>query len=340
MISNQQIANKLYENRSSIIKNVIASILIFLILVIEGCINFIDMEFHFENLLNPSLWVQTGTKVMLLVLIKMACMFIFLDVARNTNFDLLSKENKNKKLLKLKGADFPFYIENVKNKEIKKEAFTKLIQKKLIKLEKHAKPSDRLLYFNQDKISQDAKKNNEYCIKRQELEEKLSSEYQEKNYQILDVKDFEQIDPAVFDMPITTRNVNKYQMTAKTKTSVGLTIMSSAIMLIVSQAIWNASSLAPKEELPVITITIGFLIDFIFIVWQSITGIVSAFTTINNQEVLPYCNRNGVLEEYLYWKEPDKKDNLKIIIDEMEKASIDEAKQKLNKTETKLQEEA
>lgn len=324
MISSNQVLDKIYENRSTIIKNVIAGILILLILIIEGCINFIEMEFHFENLLNPSLWVQTGTKVLLLVLIKMACMFIFLDVARRTNKQLVVKTKLNDRLMKLKGADFPFFCENIKNKEIKKEAFTKKIQKQLRKLEKSAKPSDRLLYFNQDQFSQDLKLNNGYCVRRKELEEKLTEEYQEKNYQFLDIKGYQQIDPAVFDMPIVTRNVNKYQLTAKTKMSVGITILTSAIMLIITQSIWNASSLAPKDELPVIAITIGLLMDFIFIVWQSVTGITAAFTTINNQEVLPYCNRNRILQEYIFWREPDKKDNLKKWIDNLEESIVQE----------------
>ena len=324
MISSNQVLDKIYENRSTIIKNVIAGILILLILIIEGCINFIEMEFHFENLLNPSLWVQTGTKVLLLVLIKMACMFIFLDVARRTNKQLVVKTKLNDRLMKLKGADFPFFCENIKNKEIKKEAFTKKIQKQLRKLEKSAKPSDRLLYFNQDQFSQDLKLNNRYCVRRKELEEKLTEEYQEKNYQFLDIKGYQQIDPAVFDMPIVTRNVNKYQLTAKTKMSVGITILTSAIMLIITQSIWNASSLAPKDELPVIAITIGLLMDFIFIVWQSVTGITAAFTTINNQEVLPYCNRNRILQEYIFWREPDKKDNLKKWIDNLEESIVQE----------------
>lgn len=320
MTTKQEIADKLFENRTAIIKNVIAAVLIFLILVIEGCVNFIDMEFHFEKLKDPSLWAQVGTKVLLLVLIKMACMFIFLDVARKTNKELQIKAKTNSQLLKLKGADFPYYCENIKNKEIKKEAFTKKIQKKLRKLEKHAKAEDRLLYFNDSEESKNLKGKNTYCIKRKELEEKLTDEYQEEHYQALDVKHYEQIDPAVFDMPIVIRNTNKYQLTAKTKMSVGLTIFGSAIILIFTQSIWNVSNLAPKEELPVIAITIGFLMDFIFISWQTVTGIMSAFTTINNQEVLPFCNRNRILKEYIFWKEPNKKENLQIWIEQIEKS--------------------
>lgn len=324
MIDNRQVFDKIYENRSTIIKNIIAGILILLILVIEGCINFIEMEFHWDNLLRESLWVQVGTKVLLLVLIKMACMFIFLDIARKINKQLVIKTKLNDKLMKLKGPDFPFFCENIKNKEIKKEAFTKKVQKQLRKLEKRAKQSDRLLYFNQDPINSNLKLDNKYCIKRKELEEKLTDEYQEKNYQFLDIKNYQQIDPAVFDMPIVTRNVNKYQLTAKTKMSVGITILTSAIMLIITQSIWNASNLAPKDELPVIAVTVGVLMDFIFIVWQSVTGIMSAFNTINNQEVLPYCNRNRILQEYIFWREPDKKDNLKKWIENLEDAVIEE----------------
>ena len=324
MISSKTIGDKIYSNRASIIKNLVAGVLIFLVLVLEGCINFIDFTFKIYNLLNLDLWVQIFTKVLLLVLIRMACMFIFLDVARNTNLDLQKEIKLNEKLLKLKGSDFNIFCENVKNKEIKKEAFTKKIQKKLSKLEKRAKLSDRLLYFNTDAIYIEEKKINKYCIKRKQYEEMLTNEYQEKNYQLLNVRGYEHIDPAVFDIPVSTREVNKYQLTSRTKMAIGTTIFTAAIMLIFTQTVWNAAQLTAKVDLSGIAITIGILMDILFILWQGINGITTSFTTINDQEVLPYCNRNRILKEYLYWKEPNKKDNLTIWIEKLEQSSIDE----------------
>ena len=324
MISSKTIGDKIYSNRASIIKNLVAGVLIFLVLVLEGCINFIDFTFDIYNLLKLDLWVQIFTKVLLLVLIRMACMFIFLDVARNTNLDLQKEIKLNEKLLKLKGSDFNIFCENVKNKEIKKETFTKKIQKKLSKLEKRAKLSDRLLYFNTDAIYIEEKKINKYCIKRKQYEEMPTNEYQEKNYQLLNVRGYEHIDPAVFDIPVSTREVNKYQLTSRTKMAIGTTIFTAAIMLIFTQTVWNAAQLTAKEDLSGIAITIGILMDILFILWQCINGITTSFTTINDQEVLPYCNRNRILKEYLYWKEPNKKDNLTIWIEKLEQSSIDE----------------
>lgn len=334
MITYKQIGDYLYDHRTAIIKNGIAAVLIFLILIIEGCINFVDMEFHWENLRNWSLWVQIATKVLLLVLIRMACMFIFLDVARKTNKRLGVETLLNEKLLKTRGNDFPYYCENVKNREIKKEAFTKKIQKKLATLERRAKTKDRMLYFSLHEGDQYLKEKNKYCIKRKMFEEMLTDEYQEKNYFCLDVKHYARIDPAVFDLPISIRNENKYQLTSKTKSAIGLSIMSAAFILVMVQTIWNATNTAPKEELPVIALTIGILMDTLFIAWQTIQGITGAFNTINNQEVTPYCNRNRILKEYGIWRNPDKVDNMTKWIEQLENAARQETEKLMEKENT------
>ena len=72
----------------------------------------------------------------------------------------------------------------------------------------------------------------------------------------------------------------------------------------------------------------NILIDLIFMVMQAFTGIRQAFTTIDTQEVLPYANRNRTLQEYIYWKEPNKQDNIKTWIEALENSARKEAENK------------
>jgi hypothetical protein len=72
-----------------------------------------------------------------------------------------------------------------------------------------------------------------------------------------------------------------------------------------------------KNDLDLLIIFSGLLMDFIFIVWQGLTGISSAFTIVEQQEVLPYVNRNRILEKYLYYKNPNDEKTVRDCINTM-----------------------
>ncbi len=305
---------KLAYNKTNILKNVFSILLLILILIVEGCFNFVTFEFNIEKLANLGFWTNVAFKVVLLVLVKMWVMSIFMDVARNKNKDLDFNKKLNEKLMQTKDDKFPKWVENVENKEIKIEFYKKKINKMIAKLEHEATPQDRMLYFNDD---EELKLHSEYCVERAELEYLLTDEYIEKNYHWLDINKYPQIDSAVFDCPIGNDNISKkYQLSAKTKTAIFTSLLSASIITIILQTVWNSIEMF-KNDLDLLIIFSGLLMDFIFIVWQGLTGISSAFTIVEQQEVLPYVNRNRILEKYLYYKNPNDEKTVRDCINTM-----------------------
>lgn len=305
---------KLAYNKTNILKNVFSILLLILILIVEGCFNFITFEFNISKLSNLGFWTNVAFKVVLLVLVKMWVMSIFMDVARNKNKDLDFNKKLNEKLMQTKDDKFPKWVENVENKEIKIEFYKKKINKMIAKLEHEATPQDRMLYFNDD---EELKLHSEYCVERAELEYLLTDEYIEKNYHWLDINKYPQIDSAVFDCPIGNDNISKkYQLSAKTKTAIFTSLLSASIITIILQTVWNSIEMF-KNDLDLLIIFSGLLMDFIFIVWQGLTGISSAFTIVEQQEVLPYVNRNRILEKYLYYKNPNEEKTVRDCINAM-----------------------
>jgi hypothetical protein len=159
-----------------------------------------------------------------------------------------------------------------------------------------------MLYYKDDET---AKSNNKYCVKRAELEYLISDEYINNNIAWLDINNYPIIDSAIFDCPIGNDNIHKkYQLSAKTKTAIFSSLLFASTSFLMIQTIWNAIELG-KSDLDALVIFSTIIMDFIFIVWQGLTGIGTAFSIVEQQEVLPYVNRNRILEKYLYYKNPD-----------------------------------
>ena len=294
---------KIAYNKTTILKNTFSILLLILILVVEGCFNFLTFEFKIERLLSLGFWTNVATKVVLLVLVRMWVMSIFIDVARNKNLELKFQRNVNERLLETKDDKFPKWVENVENRDIKIEFYKRKISKKLARLEHHALSRDRMLYFSEN---EEVKKTNKYCQKRKELAYILTDEYIEKNFEWLDIKIYPQIDSAIFDCPVTNNNIaKKYQLSSKTKNAILGTLLSACFLTLVTQTIWNSIELNGNKA-DLLVIMASLIMDFIFIGWQGLTGIGNAFSIVEQQEILPYVNRNRILEKYMYYKNPDK----------------------------------
>ena len=314
---------KLIYNRTNVIKNALSTILLILIFAIEGCFNFLTFEFNYKLLLNVGFWVQIGIKILLLNLVKIWVMSIFLNIARIKNVDLNYNKKVNDKLMQSKDNDFPNWVENVENREIRVEFFKSKINKKLAKLESKAKPKDRMLYYSD---REHLKSTNRYCRKKKELEYFLTNEYINKNIDYLMVKNCPKIDAAVFDCPITNENIAiKYQLSARTKSAIFTSLLVASCMFFIIQTIWNSIELFRNDE-PVLSVLATLIMDAVFLLWQALTGINTAFNIIESQEVLPYVNRNRILEKYLYYKNPDKIEATKKYLIEMKKECKDESK--------------
>lgn len=313
--------DKLIYNRTNILKNALSTILLILILIVEGCFNFLTFEFNVTILFNIGFWIKIGTKILLLNLVKIWVMSIFLNVARLKNTDLRYNKRVNERLLQSKDNNFNWWCANVENREIKVEHFKAKISVKLVKLEKRARAKDRMLYYSND----NALKNiNNYCIKKKELEYLLSDEYINENINYLNVR-CPKIDAAVFDCPVTSDNIStKYQLSSKTKSAIFTSLLVASIMFFVIQTIWNSIDLFRNDEALLVVLS-SLIMDMVFILWQGLTGINTAFTIIETQEVLPYVNRNRILEKYLYYKNPDAIEQTKKYLVEMKKECKNES---------------
>lgn len=308
---------------SSLLKNLLAYVIIVFVLIIEGCFNFVELGFDVNLFKKLAFWFSILFRVFLLVLVRSAALLIFLDVARAKNMDLRKAKEINEKYMKLKGDDFPKYIEMVKNPEIKTKVWKEQINKKLAKLEKKAKQEDRSLYYKKGDEYDLQKENNAYCQKRKFLEEQLSNEYIEKNLDTLVItKKYPKLDPALFNLPVGTENINgQYQIIAKTKNAVFASIAMSAALAMVSQSIVRALTFYPTDVY-MLGVFISIFMDLIFIVVQFWSGIISAFSKIRKEEVTPYINRNEILKEYLHWKNPGDPDTFAKWLMQLEELNI------------------
>lgn len=309
---------------SSLLKNLLAYLIIFMVMIILGCFNFAELGFDTKLLTKLEFWGTVLFRVALLVAVRSAAMLIFLDVARAKNMDLKQAKNLNDKYMKLKGDDFPEYIDTIENPGIKIKAWKTQVYKQLTRLEKKAKPEDRALYFKKGDSYNLQKESNDYCVRRRELEEQLSKEFINENLDNLIIKKkYPKLDSAVFSLPVgTDDNYNKqYQITAKTKNAVVGSIALSAALAIVSQSIIHSMTVYPTDVY-MLGVFISIISDLIFVIVQFWSGIMGAFSKIQTEEVTPYVNRNEILKRYLYWKEPQK-DRIKTMINLIEESVVD-----------------
>ncbi len=314
---------------STLLKNLLAYIIIFLVLIIEGCFNFVELKFNVDAFYSIEFWAETFFRVFLLVVIRIAAMLIFLDIARAKNMDLRKAKEINDKYMKLKGDDFSEYMETVKNPSIKIKAWKEQVNKKLAKLEKKAKQEDRSLYYKKGEEYKLQKENNEYCKQRKLLEEQLSNEYIKESIETLIIrKKYPKIDPTVFSLPVTVENLNKqYQITAKTKNAIISSIAISSSMAIIWRTI--IQSLQPQPtEVYMLGVIINIIADLIFIIIQFWSGIIGAFSKIQSEEVTPYINRNEILKEYLHWKNPGNPDTFAKWLTQLEELNIQDKRVK------------
>jgi hypothetical protein len=305
------------KNKDSLLKNLLSVLIIFAIFFVEGCFNFLELKFSFEKISETTFWISIGTRCSLMILVKSLAMLIFLDIARRKNNNLVIEKTKNERLMKLKDADFPSWVETVKNPDISIEAWKLKINKKLIKLEKHSKPYDRALYYKHKSDASIDISTNKYCIERQALEYLISDEYIKQNINCLNVK-CQHIDAAGFNIPVNIKHTdNKYQIFAKTKSAVAGSLFIASSWLFIMQIIKEAMAFDWSENIP-LAVIVGLLLDLVFLVYQFFMGIVDSFKLIDEQEVFPYANRNRILEEYLYYKQPDKKDKIDQLLIKLE----------------------
>ena len=299
-----------------IAKQLINTILLFIILLVFGCLDFATLTFHFEFLLNVNYWITSLSKT-----IAGVCAF---NIGINLMWETEIKKDKilasaiqvYNHLIKYKGDDFEYFVTHVFNPQEKKKAYISQINRKIYRLNRFSRAKDKLLYSSDLKERQAEKLTNKYCIKRKELEELKSEEYIEKNLDSLNVK-YQMVDATVFELEIDGSSITTGVKT-RGNVAMGKVKLSSNVilgMILISMFITAITLELSKEEFANQMTRFWHYVlkcatDVGIVLWQTYRGMLSTRKLISNEYTQPYVGRNKVLKDYYKWQFDEQKISL------------------------------
>lgn len=294
--------------KEMVLKQAINTALLFVILLVFGCLDFATLEFHGELLLTPSYWGEIITKTTAGVCAFNIGINLLYDSEIKKDEILKNHISRYNELVKKVQLDFEYFVNKVYNRKNKIEAYKSQITKRIYWLNRVSKDRDRLLYSSTLVENQEKKLKNRYCIKRKQLEELKSDEFIEKNFESLKVK-YLAVDPAVFQLEIDGSTTIKG---VKTKGSItGGRIKESAGMvmgMVLFSAFTASFGLAlDKQEFENNMIAfwhycLKTVEDLGIVLWQAFRGMLRCRKLVSSQLTQPYAGRVAVLEEYLNWR--------------------------------------
>lgn len=300
-------------------KQFINGILLFIILLVFGCLDFATLKFHLEYLAELSYWGTVFSKTVAGV-----CAFnIGINIMWETEIlkDKILEESVTlyKKLNKYRKEDFDYYVTHIYNPQEKTKAYISQINHYIYLLNKVSRARDRLLYSSE--IPQDAenrdelikelelkKSKNKYCIKRKELEELKKPDFIKKNLDSLKVKYLE-VDPTIFDLEIdgaapvhgtkTKGNVTVGKVRASGNVIIGMVGFSMFLTSIGLE--FNQEQFADQME-AFWHYCLKCATDVGIILWQTLRGMLKTRKIISSELTQPYVGRNKVLKAYYKWQ--------------------------------------
>lgn len=304
------------EKKISVVKSIVNIILMLIICIVSGCLDFLKWEFHIERIYEITFWLQTGMKFTYLICAKMIGMNLFEDAKRRTNEVLQYNKTKYEELNNLRGADFPVWVETKLNPRIKKEKYIKKMQRKVAQLEKRTNNRYRLLYvlgeeeknniINCYKKKSWKKKANKYLIKRKRLEDLMADDFVDKNINFLNIKFCRNVNPSVFDLTINAKQkYNSYRVTSHMATAKFSGLIISSVLMVVMNMVFTIIGMTPDGEEALSQAErfwnafIKMMVDFAFMAWQFFAGTREIGYIINFEETTAYANRNRILKSYL-----------------------------------------
>lgn len=289
-------------------KQVINGILLFIILLVFGCLDFATLKFHIEYLLEVSYWAAVFSKTVAGV-----CAF---NIGINIMWDTELKKDKilednirlYEKLNKWKQGDFEHFVVHVYNPREKTKAYVSQINRKIYLLNKFSRGKDRLLYSSDLPERQEEKLKNRYCRKRKILEELKSDEFIKKNLDSLKVKYYE-VDATTFELEVdgsvAVRGVKTVGSVglgkAKASANVVLGMVGFSMFLTAIGLELNAEEFVSNVE-AFWHYCLKCATDVGIILWQTMRGMFKTRKIISAELTQPYVGRNRVLTEYLEWR--------------------------------------
>lgn len=308
----EQISGLVSSKSEFILKQAVNSVLLFIILIVFGCLDFATLTFHGEYLLTASYWGTIGTK-----LIAAICAFniginMMMDNEIKKSIELKNAIETYNKLIALKDIDFEYFVNHVFNPKLKIAVYKSSINKRIYRLNKISTPADRLLYSSVLPENQEKKKHNLYCIRRAQLEELKSDEFIEKNLDSLKVR-YKEVDASVFELEIngaqTVKGIKVTGSLATGRAKESSTIVMS--MILISMLTTSFGLTADQEQFESQMVAFWHycmkaIEDVGVVLWQFINGTLRTRKIVSSQLTQPYINRIKVLKEYVEWHNNNK----------------------------------
>ena len=291
-----------------LLKQAINVVLLFVILLVFGCLDFATLTFDIYRITTISYWTTVFTKLVASVCALNIGINLLLDAEIKKDAILGEAIILYEKLNKCKFDDFEYYVVKVYNREIKRKCYIAEINHAIYKLNRFSRKKDRLLYSSDLPEMQEKKKKNRYCIKRKQLEELKSDAFIERNIDSLSVR-YRDVDPAIFELEID--GSQKIQQ-SKVRGSVNLgrskvTATTMLSVVLISMVVTGFSLSADQQEFENNMVEAAHWImkaaeDIGIITWQLFRGIISTRSIVSNELTAPYVNRNNILKKYYKWR--------------------------------------
>ena len=289
-------------------KQIINTVLLFIILLVFGCLDFAKLTFHFDNLLRVSYWGTVLSKT-----IAGVCAF---NIGINLMWEIELKKDKllsqnitlYEHLIKYKVDDFEYFITHVFNPTEKTKAYISQINRKIYRLNRFSRGKDRLLYSSDLPERQAEKETNRYCIKRKELEDLKDAEFIKKNLESLKVN-YQYVDATVFELEIdgsavisgvkTKGNIGAGKVRASSNVIIGMVGFSMFLTAIGLEL--NQEQFA-NQMVRFWHYVLKCATDVGIVLWQTYRGMLSSRKIISAELTQPYAGRNKVLKDYYKWR--------------------------------------
>ena len=289
-------------------KQIINSVLLFIILLVFGCLDFAKLAFHFERIVQLSYWGTVLSKTIAGVCAFNIGINLLWEVEIRKDTILAHAIELYNHLIKYKVDDFEYFVVHIYNPREKKKAYISQINRKIYRLNRFSRAKDRLLYSSDLEEKQTEKLKNKYCILRQQLEDLKKDDFIEKNLDSLKVH-YYMVDATVFDLEIdgsaaihgvkTRGNINAGKVKASSNVIIGMVGFSMFLTAIALEL--NQEEFA-NQMVRFWHYCLKCITDTGIVLWQTYRGMLTARKIVSQELTQPYVGRNKVLKEYYKWR--------------------------------------
>ena len=295
--------------KEQLVRQTINGILLFIILLVFGCLDFATLKFHPEYLTSIGYWGTVISKTIAGVCAYNIGINLMWDLEIAKDYILAFAIARYEKLKHwADDKDFEYFVTKVFNVREKTKAYISQINRKIYRLNRFSRAKDRLLYSSDLPENQAKKEKNRYCIKRRELEGLKEEDFIAKNIDALQVR-YMEVYPEIFKLEIDGSMVSRGVKTRGNVTLGKAKATSSMVFGMLGFSAFVASfglELDQEEFSSNVEAFLHYLLkcaeDVAIIIWQSLRGALRTKKIISGELTQPYVGRNKVLTDFLLWR--------------------------------------